>query len=108
MPRKQILLLTALAILTVSVTSFLVAQTAPTAVKQANANASQVGRYQIVINPNVRADTILLDTETGNTWIQTQVTDVKDAPTIWVFRERVDNHQQFLEWSVRQAANESK
>jgi hypothetical protein len=85
-----------------------VAQTGPTAVKQANTNASQVGRYQIFINPNVRADTILLDTATGNTWIQTQITDAKGTPSIWMFRERVDNQQQFREWSIRQAASEGK
>ena len=28
-----------------------------------------LGRYQIVMNPNVRADTFLLDTETGKTWV---------------------------------------
>jgi hypothetical protein len=67
MSRKKIFTLTALAFLIVGFTSFLMGQAAPTTVKQAGANASQVGRYQIVSNPNVRADTFLLDTQTGNT-----------------------------------------
>jgi hypothetical protein len=39
------------------------------------------GRYQIIINPNVRADTFLIDTTTGRTW-NLQLT--KDKENIWV------------------------
>jgi hypothetical protein len=99
MTRKQIFILTTLAFLTVGATSFLMGQAAPTTVKQASANASPVGRYQIVFNPNMRADTFLLDTETGQTWVQSEITtDAVGKRTIWVFRERVDNWQAFSDW----------
>jgi hypothetical protein len=107
MSRKKIFTLTALAFLIVGFTSFLMGQAAPTTVKQAGANASQVGRYQIVSNPNVRADTFLLDTQTGNTWTPVEITNVKGQPTIWRFKERVDNQQQFNEWSARQVVESS-
>lgn len=100
MSRKRIVILTLLAFLTVGVTSYLMGQAAPTAIKQA-ASPSQVGRYQIVVNPNVRADCFLLDTQTGNTWIQTEITDAKDKPTIWLYRERVDNYDQFMDWTTK-------
>jgi hypothetical protein len=103
MPKKWIVILAALAFPTVGVTSFLMGQAAPTAIKQTTSGTSQVGRYQIVLNPNVRADTILLDTQTGNTWIQTEITDAKGKPTVWMYRERVDNHNQFVDWTNRQS-----
>jgi len=74
--------------------------------KQVIVNAPPVGRYQIVFNPNVRADTFLLDTQTGKTWVQTQVSDAKDKPTIWLYRERVDNEQELLDWSKRQTSKD--
>lgn len=105
MSRKRIVTLLAIAFLSVGMTSFLMGQATPTAVKQGNVNAQPVGRYQIFINPNVRADTLLLDTQTGKTWVQTAITNVKGAPTIWVYRERVDNEPEFLDWGKRQTAN---
>jgi hypothetical protein len=99
MSRKLIVVLSALVFLTVGVTSFLMGQAAPASVRQANANPSQVGRYQIIYNPSMRADTFLLDTETGQTWVQSEVTtDAVGKRTIWVFRERVDNWQAFSDW----------
>jgi hypothetical protein len=70
--------------------------------------ASPVGRYQIIFNPNVRADTFLLDTQTGQTWIQTQISDAAGAPTIWLFRERIDNDADFVGWSIRHAKSDQK
>jgi hypothetical protein len=64
MSQKRVVLLAAVVFLSVGITSFLMGQPAPTAVKQA-ATAPQVGRYQIVVNPTVRADTFLRDTQTG-------------------------------------------
>ncbi|MGC1617853.1 MAG: hypothetical protein WA765_05135 [Candidatus Acidiferrum sp.] len=107
MSQKQIVILTLLACLIVGVTSFLMGQAAPTAVKQ-QASPSQLGRYQIVFNPNVRADCFLLDTQTGNTWIQTAITDVKGNPTIWLYRERVDNQSQFMNWYAKQTPSGDK
>jgi hypothetical protein len=99
MSTKRIVMVSALAFLAVGITSFLMGQAAPTVVKQASLNTSQVGRYQIVFNPNMRADTFLLDTETGQTWVQSEVTtDAVGKRTIWVFRERVDTWEAFSDW----------
>ena len=39
------------------------------------------GRYQLVLNPNVRADVFLLDTQTGKIWTPVEITNVKDERT---------------------------
>jgi hypothetical protein len=55
------------------------------------------GRYQLVLNPNVRADVFLLDTQTGKIWTPVEITNVKDertkagSPTVWMYQEKVDN-----------------
>jgi len=63
---------------------------------------SAYGRYQIVINPNARADTFLLDTETGKVWVSTAFTNIKGEPTVWLFEDRIDNQQANLEWINQQ------
>jgi hypothetical protein len=60
------------------------------------------GRYQIVINPNVRADTFLLDTETGRVWHPIQYSDIQGKPSVWKFDERVDNEHELEDWLLRQ------
>ncbi|HUO89898.1 MAG TPA: hypothetical protein VMU08_12040 [Rhizomicrobium sp.] len=60
----------------------------PTAVKP---SPQEVGRYQIVFSPHARADTYLLDTETGRVWVMTQFTDLKGKPTAWNLTDRLDN-----------------
>lgn len=44
---------------------------------------SEVGRFVIVHSPHIQRDTVLLDTETGQTWILVQLTDVNDEPAEW-------------------------
>jgi hypothetical protein len=107
MPTRRLLALPVFVVLVVGIASFVMGQSAPT-IKPPSVNASQVGRYQIFTNPNVRADTFLLDTETGSTWAQTQITDATGTPTIWVYRERVDNEQQFTDWAKRQTFTPGK
>jgi hypothetical protein len=107
MAKKWILMWTVLALFSVGTTSFLMGQ-AVTPVKQSSANTSQVGRYQIIVNPNIRADTFLLDTQTGKTWIQTEITNAKGKPTVWMFRERVDNEQEFHDWTKRQTVEDDQ
>lgn len=51
-------------------------------------------RYQIVINPNVRADTFLLDTVTGRIWIRRSYVDLMTEPEVWEPEDRVDNDQE--------------
>jgi hypothetical protein len=52
---------------------------------------SQAGRYQITINPGVRADTFLLDTVTGKVWRMTQYNDLNGNPVVWESMDRVDS-----------------
>ena len=53
--------------------------------------SQQPGRYQIVINPQARADTFLLDTATGRVWQRVQYGDLKDTPPAWQLMKRIDN-----------------
>jgi hypothetical protein len=65
-------------------------------------SASTMGRYQLVFNPSVRADTFLLDTQTGKVWIRTQITNVKGTPDIWKYQDRIDNEAQEILWDSQQ------
>ena len=60
--------------------------------------ASQVGRYQVFFNPNVRADTFLVDTETGKIWRMQQIADAVGEPTVWLPERRLDNDQEVSGW----------
>lgn len=52
---------------------------------------TQGGRFQIIFNPSgVRADTFLLDTQTGKIWRPTKYTDLRGEPTVWVYEDRLD------------------
>lgn len=62
------------------------------------------GRYQIVINPEYRADVFLLDTETGRTWVRTEITNLDGHPSIWMPKDRIDCDEQFTEWSNKKVA----
>jgi hypothetical protein len=76
------------------------AQTAPP--------SGPVGRYQIVINPQMRADTFLLDTATGRIWAPGRYTDYVDDPRVWELESKVDNNQQleaFLATKTRKKPN---
>jgi hypothetical protein len=55
-------------------------------------------RFQIVMNPNVRADTFLLDTETGRIWSPVTYTDLENAPEVWKIHDRVDTQSELYEW----------
>jgi hypothetical protein len=47
-------------------------------------------RFQIVFNPNVRADTFLIDTQKGKVWQVIKYTDLEDQPTVWQPMEIID------------------
>lgn len=64
--------------------------------------SSRIGRFQIVMNPQVRADTFLVDTENGRIWQQVRYTDVKGEPLVWQYQERVDNAVELAAWVRRQ------
>ena len=61
-------------------------------------NSGQAGRYQIIINPNIRADTRLLDTQTGRTWTAVEYAYLEGKPMVWRIEDRVDNDQELMEW----------
>jgi hypothetical protein len=82
--------------------SWTVDQKVVTTGKQVMINTPPIGRYQIVFNPNVRADTFLIDTQTGKTWVATHISDVEGDQTIWLFRDRADDEQEFSDWLKRQ------
>jgi len=108
---KRLIKWIALTVLVVGLTSFLVGQQAIPDKKMLAAQVgarSDVGRYQVVLNPNVRADTFLIDTATGRTWVQTAVTDVEDEPTVWMYRERIDDAADFVAWGARQKFKKSE
>lgn len=56
----------------------------------ASADASQIGRYQIIHSPHVRADMMLLDTVTGKTWLHVKHNYLKGEPVFWVEEYRAD------------------
>ncbi|BBO99406.1 hypothetical protein [Sulfuriferula nivalis] len=62
-----------------------------------------IGRFQIVFNPQMRADTFLIDTQKGRIWQQTQFSDLPGKPSAWEEMDVLDDtgeigttHMQFL------------
>ena len=49
------------------------------------------GRFRIFFSPHVRADTFLVDTQTGRVWRLTQFTGLNGEPAAWVPMSRLDN-----------------
>ena len=56
-------------------------------------------RFQLFVNPNVRADTFLIDTVTGKIWERVTYTNYVGDPDVWVVMDRIDNDEQDLAWS---------
>jgi hypothetical protein len=61
--------------------------------------SQQPGRYQIVINPQMRADTFLLDTATGKVWQLIKFSDIENQPTAWRYMDRLDNSMEVMLWA---------
>ena len=105
MKRRDSLFVFALLALLCMTTSALGQTTKSKPTVQAQSIAPQstiaLGRYQIVINPNVKADTFLLDTQTGMVWVHAEITDLEGNPTVWKLMDRVDSEQEFIEWGAR-------
>lgn len=59
------------------------------------------GRYQIFFSPHMRADTFLLDTETGKIWKFLKYTDIEDEPSVWLYMDRIDNITQLIQFASR-------
>jgi hypothetical protein len=74
---------------------------------QQNAPA-QNGRFQIFFNPNVRADTFLVDTQTGTVWQLIQFTDLKGDPTVWNRMDIIDDDKQAFQFALKHGAKETE
>ena len=59
------------------------------------------GRYQIVFSPLARADSYLLDTQTGKVWTHVKFTNVEGEPEVWTYEERIDNAAENDAWALR-------
>ncbi|MGB7585706.1 MAG: hypothetical protein WBM11_12735 [Terriglobales bacterium] len=85
-----------------------VAKTPKVPIAQAETGAiqtSHVGRYQMFFSPHARADVYLVDTETGKIWKPITITNATDtnlkgAPEVWVYQDRVDNEPEFNVWML--------
>jgi hypothetical protein len=53
------------------------------------------GRYQIVLNPQARADMFLLDTATGRVWRLVNYPGRVGEPTVWEWMDRLDGWNEF-------------
>ena len=73
--------------------------------KASQSETPQVGRYVIVHSPQIERDTVLLDTVSGRTWQQVQITDLTDDPVAWEPLAREDNPD---EWAQLQQAHPTK
>jgi hypothetical protein len=98
--------------LVLAITAVIVSAAAGVIVRaQSNAAQARViqsaadGRYQIVVNPSVRADTFLLDTQTGKIWIRTSFSFLEGSPDAWLYQERLDNSAQEDAWIATHAKN---
>jgi hypothetical protein len=56
------------------------------------------GRYQIVFGPHARADTFLLDTQTGKVWVRTAFTFLQGEPDAWVPLPHFENEKEQETW----------
>lgn len=67
----------------------------------------QYGRYVVTFSPFARADSFLLDTQTGRVWQLTRFTDLEGEPLIWKNMERIDSEAQLMQWLRSQAPKTS-
>ena len=66
------------------------------------AAASAAGRYQIVFSPLSRADTFLVDTQTGKIWQRTSFPFLVGEPEAWIYQTRLDNEREQAVWELGQ------
>ena len=96
---KKWIALSTLFVLALFIVARLAAQSAQSAARPvSNPN----GRFQIVMRDGARADTFLLDTETGKVWSRRQYPDVQGKPDVWVYEEKLDNQSQVEAWAGHQ------
>jgi hypothetical protein len=56
---------------------------APLPIAPTTTTSTGIGRFQIVFNPQMRADTFLIDTQKGRLWQLTQFSDLPGKPSAW-------------------------
>ena len=59
---------------------------------------ASLGRYQIVFGPHARADTFLIDTQTGKIWTRTVFTFLQGEPQAWLPEPHLENEKEEQEW----------
>ncbi len=64
--------------------------------------------YMIVFNPNVRADTFLLEKTTGKVWQLVTYIDLEGDPKVWKYMERIDDPKQMLDFVISQDFKKSQ
>lgn len=62
----------------------------------------QYGRFVVTFSPFARADTFLVDTQSGKVWQLTRYTDIQGDPLVFMPIERIDGDSQFETWLRRQ------
>jgi len=63
---------------------------------------AEEGRFQIFFSPHARADAYLVDTKTGKVWTSVKYTDVQGQPTVWIYQDRIDSKEDFMNWLSKQ------
>jgi hypothetical protein len=96
---KKWIALSLLFVLALFITAKLAAQSAQSA---SRTTSNPDGRFRIIMRDGVRADTFLLDTETGKVWARVAFTNVKGTPDVWVYEDRLDNESQRETWERHQ------
>jgi hypothetical protein len=71
------------------------AQTAPKPVLKTDV-APNAPRFQLFVNPTVRADTFLLDTVTGKIWCKMTFTNLVGEPDAWIAEDRIDGDDDLM------------
>lgn len=66
----------------------------------------QYGRYVVTFSPFARADTFLVDTQTGKVWQLTKFSDLQGEPLVFKNLDRIDSDSQFEQWLKTQRFKE--
>jgi hypothetical protein len=90
MTRRIVLVVVSVLVALVTMVAIVTAQqSAP-----ARTSGPEIGRYQVFINPQIRADTFLLDTATGRIWTPGRYEAFVDEPRVWELQTKVDSETQ--------------
>lgn len=68
----------------------------------------QNARFQILFNPNARADTFLLDTQTGKVWQLAKFSDIEGEPVVWNHMERIDDDKQLYQFVLQHGVKKTQ